>query len=96
MNEAYIDYNNDNIVRAIEESTDIQGLGEILGPDNIDRILKKAVAVWVDIDGKGKKSRFEKQLDGNFFEWDTNVIFDGAWFRERLSTLKLGIDYFVE
>lgn len=91
-----MDYNNDNIVKAIEEANDIQGLEDSSGPDSINRILKGAVAVWVDLDNTGKQSRFEIQLDGSFFEWDTNVIFDGDWFRKRLSGLVFGMDYFVE
>lgn len=96
MNGAYTGYNNDNIIKTIEDATDIQGLEDTSGPDSVRRVLKNAVAVWVDLDGNNKKHRFEIQIDGNFFEWDTNVIFDGDWFREKLSALTVGTDYFVE
>lgn len=96
MNGAYTGYNNDNIIRAIEDVNDIQGLEDTSGPDDIHRILKNAVAVWVDLDGNGTRHRFEIQLDGSFFEWDTNVIFDKYWFRDKLSNLVFGKDYFVE
>lgn len=96
MTGAYTGYNNDDVVKAMEELDDIQGLEDTSSPDDINHILKNAVAVWVDLEGNGIRSRFEKQLDGSFFEWDTNVIFDGDWFREKLSELVFGIDYFVE
>lgn len=96
MNGAYTGYNTDNIVKAIEEANDIRGLEDTSGPNDINRILRHAVAVWVDLNRRGTLSRFEIQIDGNFFEWDTNVIFDGDWFRERLNGLTLDTDYFVE
>lgn len=96
MNGAYTGYNTDNIVKAIEEANDIRGSEDASGPDDINRILKHAVAVWIDLNGRGTLSRFEILIDGNFFEWDTNVIFDGDWFREKLSALTAGIDYLVE
>lgn len=93
----FVDYNDDNAVKAIENFEETKSSKEDeSGMNNINAILKDAVAVWVDITGIGKKSRFEKLLDGRWFEWKTHVSYDGDWFKNALSKKTFGEDYVVE
>lgn len=92
----FIDYNDDNTVKAIENFEETKNLKEESGMNNMNAILKDAVAVWVDITGIGKKSRFEKLLDGRWFDWNTHVSYDGDWFKNALSKKTFGEEYVVE
>ena len=92
----FADYNDDNVVRVIENFEETKGPKEEIGMNNMNTILKDAVAVWVDITGIGKKSRFEKLLDGRWFEWKTHISYDGDWFKNALSKMTFGEEYVVE
>ena len=63
--------------------------------NNINVILKDAVAVWTSFVGE-KKTRFEKLADGNWFDWATHVVYDDKWFRDTLSQMAFGKEYDVE
>lgn len=92
----FSDYNDDNVVRVIENFEEKKSSKEESGMNNMNAILKDAVAVWVDITGIGKKSRFEKLLDGRWFDWKTHVSYDGDWFKNTLSKMTFGEEYVVE
>lgn len=91
----YSDVNNDNVIRAWEESQTQVNLKEDGNMTNINVILKDAVAVWTSFVGD-KKTRFERLVDGKWFDWATHVIYDDKWFRDTLSTMTNGEDYIVE
>lgn len=86
----------DNIIKTIEnEREEYEYSKEDKDMNNINVILKDAVAVWTSFVGD-KKTRFERLVDGKWFDWATHVIYDDKWFRDTLSTMTNGEDYIVE
>lgn len=86
----------DNIIKTIEnEREEYEYSKEDKDMNNINVILKDAVAVWTSFVGD-KKTRFERLVDGKWFDWSTHVIYDDKWFRDTLSTMTNGEDYIVE
>ena len=86
----------DNIIKTIEnEREEYEYSKEDKDMNNINAILKDAVAVWTSFVGD-KKTRFERLVDGKWFDWGTHVIYDDAWFRNALSQMEFGKEYVVE
>ena len=63
--------------------------------NNVNVILKDAVAVWTSLNG-GKKTRFERLVDGRWFDWGSRVSYDADWFKKALSKKTFGEEYTVE
>lgn len=86
----------DNIIKTIENEREAcEYSKEDKDMNNINAILKDAVAVWTSFVGD-KKTRFERLVDGKWFDWATHVIYDDAWFRNALSQMEFGKEYVVE
>lgn len=86
----------DNIIKAIENEREAcEYSKEDKDTNNINVILKDAVAVWTSFVGD-KKTRFERLMDGKWFDWATHVIYDDKWFRNALSQMEFGKEYVVE
>lgn len=68
---------------------------EDVAMNNVNVILKDAVAVWTSLNGD-KKTRFERLVDGRWFDWGTHTSFDNDWFKKALSKKTFGEEYTVE
>lgn len=61
----FASYNSDNIVKTIEEQLDAEISDKTRS--EIDRALKKAVAIYIYSDGL--TTRYEKLQNGHYFDW---------------------------
>lgn len=68
---------------------------EDVAMNNMNVILKDAVAVWTSLNGD-KKTRFERLVDGRWFDWGTHTSYDNDWFKKALSKKTFGEEYTVE
>lgn len=86
----------DNVFKTLENVREEHRYSkEDMNMKNINVILKDAVAVWTSFTGE-KKTRFERLVNGKWFDWATHVIYDDSWFRDTLSKMTYGEEYIVE
>ncbi|MBO7452693.1 MAG: hypothetical protein J6U54_20380 [Clostridiales bacterium] len=70
----YVDYNDDNVVKAIENVTDRVKEGNVM-MNNIDKAIKNAALIYT-FDKKGNRTTWEKTLRKVWFNWTTYETID--------------------
>ena len=89
------DANMDNVHKTIEEARDID-VFNLKEEKNMSKKLDKALFVWLDMDGTGKMNhRFEKTMNGRWFDWSTHISYTIDGFLELLKTKVEGKEFDV-
>lgn len=70
----YVDYNDDNVVKAIENITDRVKEGDAM-MNNIDKAIKNAALIYT-FDKNGNRTTWEKTLRKVWFNWTTYETVD--------------------
>ena len=91
-------FNMDNVNKILEnENKDYVYLKEDNNMNNINAILKDAVAVWANLKNiNGKKTRFERLVDGRWYDWASRNVYGDDYFRKTLENMIFGKEYVVE
>lgn len=86
----YVDYNDDNVVKAIENVTDRVKEDNVM-MNNIDKAIKNAALIYT-FDKKGNRTTWEKTLCKVWFNWATYETVDDDRMSDILSNLDVN-DY---
>lgn len=70
----YVDYNDDNVIKAIENVTDRVKEGNNM-MNNIDKTIKNAALIYT-FDKNGNRTTWEKTLRKVWFNWTTYETID--------------------